>query len=281
MRHLHIKLLLTFLVMLPAWAWALPSDRDKPINIEADHAELDDQSGVTQYKGKAILTQGTLKITGDIITFYYDKNKQLQKAVAVGNPATYQQVEKVGETPVRAKSLQMEYYAKKQKVYLLGKGHVWQNGNEFTGNKIEYDITRNVVNANSAPVTIGDKKIKQSGRIHIIIQPPPKSKSDNKKSAPSAQPAQPETKPETKPIDPEAKNNKAYPTGSTTTYLNVRTGPGTQYEKLGTFDPSTHLIILTQEPIWIQVRGVIDGKVVIGWVVRRYVHSNDTASNAQ
>jgi transaldolase len=34
----------------------------------------------------------------------------------------------------------MEYHAKSQKIYLLGKGHVWQSGDEFTGNKIEYAI---------------------------------------------------------------------------------------------------------------------------------------------
>ena len=81
MRLLQTSLLLFW---LPISAWALPSDRDQPINIEADHAQMDDASGVAQYKGDAILTQGTLRIEGDVITFYYDENKQLKKAVAEG-----------------------------------------------------------------------------------------------------------------------------------------------------------------------------------------------------
>jgi lipopolysaccharide export system protein LptA len=76
---------------------------------------LDDKSGITQYKGNAILTQGTLKITGDVITFYYDQNKQITKAIAQGNFSTYQQVQKPGEEPVRARALQMEYHAGSQK----------------------------------------------------------------------------------------------------------------------------------------------------------------------
>ena len=139
MRHLQTKLLILLIAFMPSLSWALPSDRDKPIEIEADHAQMDDSEGITQYKGKAILTQGTLRIEGDIITFYYDENKQLSKAVAQGNLATYKQVQKLGEVPVRARALQMEYHAKSQKIYLLGKGHVWQAGDEFTGNKIEYD----------------------------------------------------------------------------------------------------------------------------------------------
>lgn len=266
MRHLHIKLALSLFALVPALSFALPSDREQPINIEADHAQLDDKEGVTQYKGNAILTQGTLKITGDIITFYYDDNKQITKAVAQGNLATYKQVEKPGEEPVRARALQMEYHAKTQKIYLLGKGHVWQAGDEFSGNKIEYDIEKNIVNANSAPVTVGNETQKAE-RIHIIIQPPSskgQSSSKPSKSAPVA-PA-PETKTEQKPAA-----SNGYPTGTTISRLNIRTGPGTQYDKIGTFNANDPVSILTEQRDWIQVRGMIDEQAIIGWVNRRYI----------
>lgn len=262
MRHLQIKLLIALIVFLPSLSWALPSDRNQPIDIEADHAELDDANGITQYKGKAILTQGTLRIEGDIITFYYDANKQLTKAVAQGNLATYKQVQKPGEEPVRARALQMEYYAKSQKIYLLGQGHVWQAGDEFSGNKIEYDINKNVVTANSAPVEVAGEK-QESGRVHIIIQPPGSKK---KTTAPKIVP---NTK-----VEPTAlvdENTAQYPAASTTTTLNVRTGPGVQYNKIGIFSPSSEVIILTEQKDWLQVRGEIDGQVVIGWVNRRYI----------
>ncbi|MDH5591640.1 MAG: lipopolysaccharide transport periplasmic protein LptA, partial [Gammaproteobacteria bacterium] len=274
MRHLHNNLLIALLCLLPTLVWALPSDRKEPINIEADHAQLDDKRGVTQYKGKAVLTQGTLRIEGDIITFYYDQDKQLSKAVAQGKFATYKQLHKPGEEPVRATALQMEYHAKSQKIYLLGQGHVWQAGDEFSGNRIEYDITKNIVNANSAPVKVGDDTPKASGeRVHIIIQPP----GSKKQTSPSVKKPEPAPKAEAVSIPKEesipepVKQDDAYPTGVTTTQLNIRTGPGLKYSKLGTFNAGDKLIILTEQKDWFQVRGMIDDQAVIGWVYQRYV----------
>jgi lipopolysaccharide export system protein LptA len=265
MRHLQTKLVLAFFSLLPVYAMALPSDREQPISIEADHAQLDDKSGITQYKGNAILTQGTLKITGDVITFYYDQNKQITKAIAQGNFSTYQQVQKPGEEPVRARALQMEYHAGSQKIYLIGKGHVWQAGDEFSGNRIEYDIEKNIVNANSAPVKVGNETQK-SERIHIIIQPPSaKNKSPSKPKERVEQPATPKT------VNTSPSEASGYPTGTTISRLNVRTGPGTQYDKIGTFETNADVIILTEQRDWIQVRGLIDEQVIIGWVNRRYI----------
>jgi len=264
MRQLHNKLLTALLVLLPTLALALPSDREKPIDIEADHAQMDDEKGVTQYKGTAILTQGTMKIEGDTITFYYDENKQLTKAVAQGNLAKYQQVQKPGEQPIRAQALQMEYHAQSQKIYLLGKGHVWQNGDEFSGDHIEYDITRNIVNARSKPVKAGTKP-RKGERIHIIIQPPG-SKKNPKPTAVKPEPAS-----SLKPSASPEKQDDSYPTATITTNLNVRTGPGTQYNKLGLFKMREDVIVLTEQKDWVQVRGVIDSQVVIGWVSRRYI----------
>jgi lipopolysaccharide export system protein LptA len=276
MMRLPIKFFVA-LMLMPALAWGLPSDRQKPINIEADHAQMDDREGVTQYKGDAILTQGTLRITGDIITFFYDENKQLTKAVAEGKRATYEQVHQPGENPVRAKALKMEYFADRQEIYLTGDGYVWQNGDEFTGNYIEYDISRNVVSANSNPVTV-DGQEQEKGRVHIIIQPQtarePASDESNEASEPKAEET-PESSPENSqqadsgaaaPPQPES-----YPTAITTSRLNVRSGPGTGYQRLGTFDQELEVIVLTRQSSWTQVRGMIEGEVVIGWVNSRYL----------
>ncbi|HEC72990.1 MAG TPA: lipopolysaccharide transport periplasmic protein LptA [Methylophaga aminisulfidivorans] len=267
------------LLTLPAISWALPSDREKPINIEADNAQMDDQQGVTQYKGRAILTQGTLKIEGDIITFYYDENKQLEKAIATGKLAKYQQIQKPGESPVKAKALRMEYYANRDKIYLIGEGHVWQNGDEFSGNRIVYDIANNAVSANSAPVNV-DGETHDRGRIHMIIQPPKKADKPTKKSkstrvtnvastqAPQTAPAQKKqidsaaTTAKTESTTPE----KQYPEAKTTSRLNMRTGPGTGYQRVGTLDQFITVKVLTRQQGWAQVRGLIDGEPAVGWV---------------
>ncbi len=266
MRRLLINTVTLFLA-LPSLAIALPSDREQPINIEADHAQLDDKSGITQYKGKAILTQGSLRLEGDIITFYYDDDKQLTKAVAEGKLAKYKQLHKENEPPVKAQAIQMEYYAKSQKVYLLGQGEIWQDGDKLTGDRIEYNITNNVANVKSGPVKIGDKVEQSKGRVHIIIQPPSARKSTKASKKPASTTNKPVTPtPVTKLDVPEG-----YATATITTHLNVRTGPGTQYQKVGLFQPQQTVIILSKQPNWSQVRSEINGATVIGWVNNRYL----------
>lgn len=49
-------------------AWALPTDRDQPIRIQADDAQLDDKNGIATYKGDVIITQGSMKVTGNTVT---------------------------------------------------------------------------------------------------------------------------------------------------------------------------------------------------------------------
>lgn len=272
MLRLANKLPLLLLLSLPLHLWALASDRNQVIEIEADHAQLDDEQGISQYKGKAILTQGTLRIEGDIITFYYDEDRQLTKAVAYGKRATYQQVEKQGEAPVRAKAYDMEYHAKAQKIYLLGKAYIWQDGGEFNGERIVYDIARNTVDASggNGRMTGGNQvEPKKNDRIHIIIQPP----SRNKK--PTVKPVTVITAPTptTAPVESALKND-SYPTTITAPSLNIRTGPGTQYNKLAVLSQGARVFILTEQKHWVQIRSMINGQDVIGWVNRRYINSN-------
>ncbi|EMR13713.1 LptA-like protein [Methylophaga lonarensis MPL] len=270
MRHLKTKLAISLMLLMPAMSWALPSDREQPINIEADHAQMDDQRGVTQYKGRAILTQGTLRIEGDVITFFYDAERNLEKAIAEGDLAYYEQVHKEGETPVKAKALQMEYHAGKQMIYLIGKGHVWQNNDEFTGNYIEYDIERDLVIANARPVVIGDTEQPSTGRVHITIQPPGRKPST---TAPTTAPTTPAPAPLVP--APEQSGEQSYPTGTTNTTLNVRTGPGTQYNRIAAFAPNTQVVIITRQGDWLQVRGIANEQVVIGWVSSRYIDAQN------
>ena len=46
---------------------ALSSDKDQPIEIEADHAKLDDIQRVAVYQGDVVITQGSIRLNGDIL----------------------------------------------------------------------------------------------------------------------------------------------------------------------------------------------------------------------
>lgn len=49
-------------------------DRDKPIQIEADRASLDQLKGITVYEGNVVVTQGTILLRAAQVTVTQDKN---------------------------------------------------------------------------------------------------------------------------------------------------------------------------------------------------------------
>ena len=262
------KFLFSLVALIPTIIWALPSDSSRPINIEADHAQLDDSSGITQYKGNAVLTQGTLRINGDIITFHYNEKKQLTKIVAQGELAKYQQVQNLGEEPVYASAQLMEYHAAAEKIHLVGRGKIRQSTDEFNGNRIEYDIKRNIVNAYAKTVGTENEEDGNKEQVHVIID----SSAQRVNSKPKEKPTKLKQKKltnQTKVIQSLNENNAEktfYPIAHTLTKLNIRSGPGEQYQKLATFENNHDLVVLTQQNEWVQVRGKSDEQVIIGWV---------------
>ncbi|MDH3527027.1 MAG: lipopolysaccharide transport periplasmic protein LptA [Gammaproteobacteria bacterium] len=157
--------LILVLAVMPAAAWGLASDRDQPIHIEADSASLDENTGISVYKGNVHLSQGTLKLQGETMTVH-SSGDQLSKIVLTGNPATFIQRPDDNDADLHAESGQMEYYAADERIILLKAARVWQeNGKEFRSDKIIYNLSSNRINAGGSDT--GD-------RVHIILQPKPK-----------------------------------------------------------------------------------------------------------
>ncbi len=146
--------------------FALSSDKQQPINVEADSVEIDHKKGVSVYKGNVTLTQGSMHLDADIVTLY-NRNNDIEKAYAEGKPAHFRQRPDGKQEDIRAQSQRMEYYTTTGKLILLDGAHVWQEKNEFSGNRIEYDTERSVVNASKAK--------SGSERVRVIIQPKNKS----------------------------------------------------------------------------------------------------------
>jgi lipopolysaccharide export system protein LptA len=149
------------MLALPAAAWALSSDKDQPMLIEADHAELDDNRGVSIYSGNVKVTQGTLSLTGETMTVY-SKNDDVEQVIMEGEPATYRQRPDDKDEDVRAKALRMEYFTDPEHIILLKQAEVWQEGDVLRSERVEYDVVNDQVKAGtSAP----------DERVRITIQP--------------------------------------------------------------------------------------------------------------
>lgn len=151
-----------------AAAWALPSDRDQPIRIQADTAELDDKQGVAVYRGDVVITQGTLKITGDTVTITQTASGDIDVFTSVGNLAYYEQKPAVDKEIVKAYGKTIQYFASNERIVLIDQAKVIQEGNTFEGEKIVYDTRRQIVNAGRAT---GNNVSMPRPRIDMVIQP--------------------------------------------------------------------------------------------------------------
>lgn len=151
-----------------AGAWALPSDRDQPIRVQADSAEIDDRKGVAVYRGGVVITQGTLKITGDTVTITQTADGDIDVFTSVGQPAYYEQKPAADKEVVKAYGLTIQYFAENERIVLLDQAKVIQEGNTFEGEKIVYDTRRQIVNAGRAT---GASVTTPRPRIDMIIKP--------------------------------------------------------------------------------------------------------------
>ena len=158
-------------------AWALPTDRDQPIHIQSDDAQLDDKQGVATYKGNVNITQGSMKITGNTVTITRNAQGDVDVFTAVGNLAYYEQKPAVNKPIVQAYGVTIQYFAAQDRIVLVDKAKVINDGNTSEGEKIVYDTVRQVVNAGRAN---GSKLTAPRPRIDMVIQP--KKKSDEQKA---------------------------------------------------------------------------------------------------
>jgi len=155
-------------------AWPLSTDKDQPIEIEANTAELDDQKGVTVYTGNVVVTQGSIRMTGDKMTVYYTKDNDLDTVIMLGQPATYRQMPDKKEVYDEAEALRMEFYNLKHLIVLINNALVTQEGLRFSGSHIEYDTENSKIRARGAPVTSvaeDGTPAQGTGRVKITIQP--------------------------------------------------------------------------------------------------------------
>lgn len=164
-------------------AWALTSDKEQPIHIEADRVDLDDKRGVGVYQGQVRFTQGSVLFTADKLTVHtipvgQPRAREIDHVVAEGAPTRFRQLLDSRREELRGEAQRMEFYGEDERAVFEGNAHVWKGGDEFTGNRIEYDMRAETVKAH--------KGANDSGRVHVVIQPRAKSP-----PAPSSTPSPP------------------------------------------------------------------------------------------
>jgi len=162
-----------FVIMLNN-AFALSTDKQQDIEIEADSAEMDDLKGITIYRGDVVVIQGSIRMTGHTMTVYFDDNGDMELVIMQGTPATYRQLPDDSENYDEAEALQMEYYALKDYIILKEKALVTKpDGSTMSGKRIDYDTILSKVIAKGSATTAGSDKGKtgkKDGRVKITIK---------------------------------------------------------------------------------------------------------------
>ncbi|MCK4493730.1 MAG: lipopolysaccharide transport periplasmic protein LptA [Methylococcales bacterium] len=163
----HLLLLSVPILFYSTLSTGLENDNEQPIYIDSDTASYDEKNDVSVYTGDVIFTQGSLVVNSDEMTFYLTDGA-IDKVVAVGKPARFKQSPGKGKGDIHGLGLIGEYYPGTQKLHLINKAQVWQDGKRTASDIIVYDTKASVLMA-------GDRNSK-SKRVRTTIQPKSKAK---------------------------------------------------------------------------------------------------------
>lgn len=173
MRNKFLALSLLAVCFMPIeMALARSDDREKPIHITADTAELNDKTGISIYRGDVRMVQGTTILTGAVVTIH-STDSTVEKIISIGDLATYQETTDDGDD-VYAEAEEMIYDRLLGTIDLYRRAKVTQEENLFRSEHILYKIEEELIEAgNSLPD-------KQKERVNMTIMPESKIFKDEK-----------------------------------------------------------------------------------------------------
>lgn len=152
-------------------AWAEKADRDKPVNLEADRAFVDDAKKTHTFEGNVVLTQGTLVIKSDKLVVVQDTDG-FQKGVATGGPgglAFFRQKREGKNDYVEGEAERIEHDSKSEKSQFFNKAHVKSGGDDVRGSYIVYDAKSENYSVTNGPN--GTSAPSKQERVRAVIQP--------------------------------------------------------------------------------------------------------------
>ena len=148
-------------------AASLPEDSQQPINIQADSATQNTTETGTDkitYTGNVQMTQGSLIIKGDKIVVF-SKERKVMSLMATGQPAHFQQQSSPDKPSAKASANNIEYILIQDSVTLFEKAELDQNGSVIRGEKINYNIATESVEAK------GGNAADENSRVIMILEP--------------------------------------------------------------------------------------------------------------
>ena len=155
-------------------AFALPEDRTKPIELEADQAKLNNQTGIAEYHGNVVIIQGTAELRADKVILH-TVNNEVTRMEAFGTPAKYQQILQPGEEPTHIEGLTLDLMVTKDLAKAIGNGKVYRGSDILESETITYSLKSGELNA------VRSENSDSNSRVKMIFHPPAKEETNTNK----------------------------------------------------------------------------------------------------
>ena len=162
-----MKQLINFSALLTSaligqYAYALPDDTNKPLEIQADEASFDQNTGEAIYKGNVFIKQGSIEIEAQYLRVSTDQSsRKFTSLEASGSPAKFsQQVDWSGNIVI-SKGDEIHYSTSESKLEIMGNGYLSRMVNSISADYILYMIDDGTFNAEK----------KDTGRVSMTLQP--------------------------------------------------------------------------------------------------------------
>jgi len=141
------KLLILLLFFSP-FCHAEKADHDKPVDIEADQAQVDDAKQISTFTGKVVLTQGTMVIRSDKLIVTQDKSG-FKHGTAYGHTANFRQKREGLDEYVEGYGERIEYDTKANTVDFYVQARVKRAQDEVRGEHVTYNSYTDIFQANN------------------------------------------------------------------------------------------------------------------------------------
>ncbi len=166
--HNFTSKILTLLIgaSLSIQTFAFGAGDDAPIKIQSDSAELNNQKGVSTYTGDVIIVQGDANLKADKVIIY-SENNALVKIEAFGSPAHFSREKSLASPQTDGYGKTIIYNKHSQILKLLKEARLQQAQNSFTGDVIEYDTLKGIINAHGNTSSTSETK----SRVEIEFHP--------------------------------------------------------------------------------------------------------------
>lgn len=152
------------LLLTAGFCQALPDDKYETIRGRAASLTIDNKTGIATYSGNVNIQQGSLSIIADKLMVHRNAQGDVEKMVATGSPARFQQQPEPDKGVITASAQSITYTPATEHLLLVENASLEQDGSVMSGSTIDYDLIKELLRAS------GDTKQGSAG-VEIIIPP--------------------------------------------------------------------------------------------------------------